>query len=236
MFEMVVFDMAGTTVNENNVVYKTLQKAINEFGFGVSLDQVLTEGAGKEKLQAIKSVLKTFAGREDEQLSNSIYHKFIELLEAAYKSLNILPMDNAVALFHELKLRKILVVLNTGYNSETANSLIGKLGWIKGVDFDGLVTASDVLHNRPEPDMILLAMKQYQIQNPAQVIKIGDSIIDIEEGKNAGCGLSIGVTTGAHTLNQLQSARPDFIIDNLMELIPVIDKLALEKESSVGQS
>ncbi|MEO0902289.1 MAG: HAD family hydrolase, partial [Bacteroidota bacterium] len=26
--EMVVFDMAGTTVNENNIVYKTVQKCI----------------------------------------------------------------------------------------------------------------------------------------------------------------------------------------------------------------
>jgi hypothetical protein len=29
MIKMVVFDMAGTTVNENNVVYKTLQKVYN---------------------------------------------------------------------------------------------------------------------------------------------------------------------------------------------------------------
>ncbi len=51
--KMVVFDMAGTTVNENNVVYKTLHNAINEAGFPVSLQEVLAEGAGKEKLQAV---------------------------------------------------------------------------------------------------------------------------------------------------------------------------------------
>jgi beta-phosphoglucomutase-like phosphatase (HAD superfamily) len=54
--KMVVFDMAGTTVNENNVVYKTLRKAINEAGFDFTLNQVLAQGAGKEKLQAIKSI------------------------------------------------------------------------------------------------------------------------------------------------------------------------------------
>jgi len=37
MIEMVVFDMAGTTVDEDNVVYKTLQKAINESGFNFSM-------------------------------------------------------------------------------------------------------------------------------------------------------------------------------------------------------
>ncbi len=39
MIRLVVFDMAGTTVNEDNVVYKTLQRAINEFGFNFSLAQ-----------------------------------------------------------------------------------------------------------------------------------------------------------------------------------------------------
>ncbi|MBC7424794.1 MAG: HAD family hydrolase, partial [Ferruginibacter sp.] len=57
MIKMVVFDMAGTTVNEDNVVYKTLRKAINEAGFNFTLGQVLEQGAGKEKLQAIKSIL-----------------------------------------------------------------------------------------------------------------------------------------------------------------------------------
>ena len=46
---MVVFDMAGTTVNEDNLVYKTVQKVINDEGFAIELDQVLLNGAGKEK-------------------------------------------------------------------------------------------------------------------------------------------------------------------------------------------
>ncbi len=35
--KMVVFDMAGTILNEDNVVYKTLQKAINEAGYNLRL-------------------------------------------------------------------------------------------------------------------------------------------------------------------------------------------------------
>lgn len=37
--------MAGTTVDEDNVVYKTLQKAINETGLKLAQQQVLAEGA-----------------------------------------------------------------------------------------------------------------------------------------------------------------------------------------------
>jgi phosphonatase-like hydrolase len=220
---MVVFDMAGTTVNEDNLVYKTLQKAINNAGFEFSLDQVLAQGAGKEKRQAIRSVLSTYAGVSDEALTAKIYDEFIVALTHAYATEEILPQPNAVELFNELKSRKIFAVLNTGYDSATANSIITKLGWSVGREFDALVTASDVSRNRPDPDMIEFAMKKFNITDSSSVVKIGDSAIDIEEGQNAGCGLSIGITTGAHTAAQLMEAHPDLIIDNLIDLLPLID-------------
>ena len=224
MIKMVVFDMAGTTVNENNVVYKTLQKAINEKGFNLSIEQVLLEGAGKEKLQAIKSILKVYAKIDDNNLAGTIYQRFIVLLAKAYDALEISPQENAEELFKELKQRKIFVVLNTGYNTKTAQSLLTKLRWQKGSEFDLLVTANDVAETRPKPAMILLAMKKSGISNAAEVVKVGDSIIDIEEGKNAGCRFNIGITSGAHTRKQLESATPDYIIDNLLELLPLLDK------------
>ena len=223
MIKLAVFDMAGTTVNEDNVVYKTLRKAINEAGFDFSLEQVLAEGAGKEKLQAIKSVLSVYGGIDDSFLADEIFGYFNEQLKIAYDTMEILPGDNAAELFAALKNKGILVVLNTGYNTKTANSLLTKLGWVKGEHYDGLVTASDVTRNRPEPDMIVLAMEQSGITDPKQVIKVGDSTIDIEEGRNAGCLYNIGITTGAHTHEQLASFQTDYIINNLLELLPIIE-------------
>lgn len=220
--KMVVFDMAGTTVNENNVVYKTLRIAINEAGFDFTLDQVLEQGAGKEKKQAIRSILTVFAGIQDEELTDKIYKDFFEKLTEAYNREEILPQKNAAELFAELKKRDILSILNTGYDRATAQSIVDKLGWKEGEDFDGLVTATDVGRNRPEPDMILFAMNRFNLTDASLVVKVGDSAIDIEEGRNAGCGLSIGITTGAHTAEQLQTAQPDKIIDDLMEVLPLI--------------
>lgn len=225
MINLVVFDMAGTTVNEDNVVYKTLQQSINKKGYDFSLDQILEEGAGKEKLEAIKSILKVFAINENDSLAAEIYQDFIVQLSDAYQKIQVMPQPHALELFMDLKKRNIKVVLNTGYNDETAELLISRLGWKKGVEFDNLITSSDVENNRPDPEMIDLAMDIYGIQDAKEVIKVGDSIIDIEEGQNAGCRLNIGITTGAHTLLQLQSANPDYIIHDLLELIPIIDKV-----------
>jgi phosphonatase-like hydrolase len=222
MIRMVVFDMAGTTVDENNIVYKTLQQVINAAGFDFSLEQVLTEGAGKEKLTAIKDILALAGSRPDKDVANKIYTSFTTELAIAYDSFELKPQPGAEELFKVLKEKDILVVLNTGYNQATADSILQKLDWQIGLQIDELVTASNVTNNRPDPDMILLAMKEFRITDAKEVVKIGDSIIDIEEGKNAGCGLSIGITTGAHTYEQLASANPNAIINNLMELLPLL--------------
>ena len=215
--------MAGTTVDENNVVYKTLRTSINQAGFNFSLEQVLEQGAGKEKLQAIKDIVKIFGNSQDEGIINSIYENFLVLLKSAYNNLEIAPVNNAEKLFSELKQRNILVVLNTGYNNETARSLLKKLNWEEGKTFDALVTASDVRNNRPNPDMINLALEKYSIA-ASEVLKVGDSMIDIEEGQNAGCRFSVGITTGAHTSEQLSSVHPDYVINNLLELLLIIDE------------
>jgi phosphonatase-like hydrolase len=128
MIKMVVFDMAGTTVNEDNVVYKTVQKAINDQGYNFTLDEVLAEGAGKEKLQAIQSVL-ALRGIKDEALSQKMFAQFAAQLDLVYESMPITEQPNASRLFKELHSQGIHVVLNTGYSRPVATTLINKIGW-----------------------------------------------------------------------------------------------------------
>lgn len=219
---MVVFDMAGTTVNEENVVYKTLRSAINADGYAVTLQQVLDEGAGKEKMQAIKDILRTYADTVDENMTANIYQLFLARLSNAYNELEVSGEPHVLEVFSELKTMEINRVLNTGYNRATAQLLLSKLGWRKGMEYDELITADDVINARPAPDMILLAMQRLNVTDAGAVVKVGDSTVDILEGKNAGCGLSIGITTGAHTRDQLQQAYPDYIIDDLLSLLNLI--------------
>ena len=219
---MVVFDMAGTTVDEGNVVYRTLHKAIEKICPSVSFEDVLKWGAGKEKLQAIRETLSGSNISLNEVTIQEIFKDFLGLLDLAYANLIVVPTNNTERLFNELRTKDIKVVLNTGYNTVTAISLLNKLNWVKGVQYDLLVTSSDVSNNRPMPDMILYAMDKLNIVDATTVIKVGDSTIDIEEGRNAGCKYNIGVTTGAHTKAQLESANPDYIFDNIYDLVSVL--------------
>ncbi len=219
---MVVFDMAGTTVDEGNVVYRTLHKAIEKVCPNVSFEDVLMLGAGKEKLQAIRETLSGSNISLNEATIQEIFKDFLGLLDIAYANLIVVPTNNTERLFNALRTKDIKVVLNTGYNTVTATSLLNKLNWVKGVQYDLLVTSSDVKNNRPMPDMILYAMDKLNITDASTVIKVGDSTIDIEEGRNAGCKYNIGVTTGAHTKAQLESANPDYIFDNIYDIVSVL--------------
>lgn len=219
---LAVFDMAGTVVNENNVVYKTLQKVINSAGYNNSLDFVLEHGAGKEKHQAIKDILKATEGKNNDSLAASLFVNFKKELKLAYENLEVSSYLEVEALMIDLKNKGLKIALNTGYDTKTAQSLLDKMGWVQGREYDVLVTADDVENGRPNPDMILKAMEYFEILDASKVLKAGDSIIDIEEGKNANCGITVGVTTGAHTRQQLESANPTYVLDQLIELKSIL--------------
>ncbi|MBX9806375.1 MAG: phosphonatase-like hydrolase [Flavobacteriaceae bacterium] len=221
--ELVVFDMAGTTIDEDNVVYKTVQKAINDEGFTVNLEEVLKYGAGKEKHQAITDVLRECTSLTNiAPIANIIFSKFKAALEMAYITLEIKTFEGTEQLFKDLRKNQIKVVLNTGYDGKMANLLLQKLGWTVGETIDGLVTADDVENGRPEGDMILLAMNKTAVTDSKKVMKVGDSAIDIEEGKNAHCGMTIGVLTGAQNRVQIQEANPTYILESLNELRAIL--------------
>lgn len=221
--ELVVFDMAGTTVNEGNVVYKTVQKVIVDEGYNVTLQQVLLHAAGKEKHQAITDVLKACTTLAHvEAVAYKAFSNFKTVLEETYNTIEISAFEGTEQLFKDLKNNNIKVVLNTGYDRKTAKLLLEKIGWVVGETIDGLVTADDVENGRPEGDMIFLAMKNSGLTDPEKVMKVGDSIIDIEEGKNANCGITVGVLTGAQNRAQIQEANPTYIIENLNELRAIL--------------
>lgn len=220
--ELVIFDMAGTVVDEGNIVYKTVQKAINKKGYDVTLDFVLKFGAGKEKHQAIKDILKEIKIENFNEKSRVIFDDFKELLSGAYNKLEIKSYGGVEDLIKDFKKANIKVALNTGYDKHTAQLLLDKMNWKLGVQYDALVTADDVKRGRPNPDMIFEAMKILGIAESGSVLKAGDSIIDIEEGKNASCGITVGVTTGAHTEKQLVLANPTYILSSLTDLKKIL--------------
>jgi hypothetical protein len=68
-----------------------------------------------------------------------------------------------------------------------------------------------------------------------EMLKAAYENLDVTEQSNATQLYSIGITTGAQSREQLLSANPDFVISDLMELLPIIEccccRMKLSKQS-----
>lgn len=85
-----------------------------------------------------------------------------------------------------------MVHQSKGYPRVVAEKLLTQLDLWSRVD--ALVVADDVGFGRPYPYMIHHLMRQFSIADARRVSKVGDTARDMQEGKNAGCGLVIGIS------------------------------------------
>lgn len=223
MVQLVIFDMAGTSINEDNLVYKTIQQSMISHGVPVSLELVLEHGAGKEKRTAISDIAAVVAPEGvSEEWITTVHTAFKKELDTAYDTCDMEVFPSVRQVIKTLKEKGIAVGFNTGYSRPVAEKILGRVGVIVGKDIDALATADDVTNGRPAPDMIDLICQKVGIP-AAQAVKIGDSAIDIVEGKNAGVKYAIGVTTGAQDRPLLTAAEADFVLDDMLELLVVLD-------------
>ena len=222
--QMVVFDMAGTTVDEGKIVYKSVRQALLEAGLDLTLDQVLEIG-GWNKKEGIRHLLNTHNGSPvDTGKVDQVHQRFLEIASAAYASgEGIQEMPGTTEVFQELKSRGIKVVLDTGYFRDMANVLIDHMGWDQQDLIDYSVTSDEVEKGRPYPYMIQKAMEQLNVEDPSKVVKVGDTLSDIEEGKNAGCGWIVAIASGAVSEEKLKENKPTKVIHELKELLELIN-------------
>jgi len=88
--------------------------------------------------------------------------------------------------------------------------------------FDDIVSAEHVQNPKPHPEGLILAMGNLGV-DPANTIMIGDTIVDITVGKNAGIAKTIGVTHGFGKKSDLQAAGADHVVANIAELLDVLE-------------
>lgn len=66
--------------------------------------------------------------------------------------------------------------------------------------------------------MIQKAMQAFGITDPRQVYNVGDTPSDLESGRRAGCGRSLGLTNGTHRRQQLAKCPNDGLFTSLTHL------------------
>lgn len=222
--KLVVFDMAGTTVKDENYVGLAFQEAMGNSGYVVSLQNV-NPIMGYEKPIAIKMMLKTLDldhQNVTDELIDHIHRDFVEIMLKFYHTSDqIVPLPNTEKTFSLLREKGIKIGLDTGFSKDIAEIIVGRLNWGDKVDI--VVGSDEVPNGRPYPDMIKKMMKYFHIDNPEEIAKVGDTEVDINEGLNSGCKYVIGVTTGAFTREELEPYHPTHIIDDIADVITIIE-------------
>ena len=191
---MVVFDMAGTTVwDEDNAVARGVCAAVRAAGVDVAEADV-DPVRGMPKPLAIAALLERGRGVEpDEREVAGIHADFQRRIIEHYRTApEVREIDEATEVFRALKGRGIRVTLDTGFDRSIIDTIVRRLGWGPDV-LDGTIGSDEVLNGRPAPDMIHALMQRAGITDPTCVAKIGDSVSDIEEGLAAQCGLVAAV-------------------------------------------
>jgi phosphoglycolate phosphatase-like HAD superfamily hydrolase len=206
---MIVCDMGGTIIQESGIFYKSLYESIKIFKPDLKITEIY-DLSKYNKNDIIKYFIKDVTTYRRTSL---IFNKKL------YKNYN----DDSIKLinpdipdfFNDLRKDNIKITLNTDYNKKIQELLINKFNLQNYID--DYISTSEVIKGRPSPVMMCKLMDRNNILQTNHIIKIGDTRLDILEGKNTDCK-TVGVLSGMDTLEELNKENPDFIVDNIINI------------------
>jgi pyrophosphatase PpaX len=207
----VVFDLDGTLLNSIPLIRRTFEQVFAEFGIPWG-DGAVMKTVGLPLRQAAE----IYARGRDEQ--------FLEAYATFYhdhqpEMLDLFPGTlDAVRVLHDSGYR---LGLATSKRREPAvDGLI-----LTGLDryFTHVVAMDDTKRPKPYPDCLLRCL-DLLAEDASRAIYVGDSIYDVQTGKNAGTATA-GVTWGIASREELGHYRPDVIVDNWMQLLEALDRM-----------
>ncbi len=146
-----------------------------------------------------------------------VYADFVDRLTAAYRARPPSPLPGAPATLAELRELSVKVALTTGFDRAVTDELLASLGWGEAV-VDAVVCADEVPAGRPAPYMIYRAMERTGVHDVRRVLIVGDTVLDLLAGTNAGAGAVVGVLSGAGGVAALGAVRHTHLLDSVAQV------------------
>ncbi|MDH4148954.1 MAG: phosphonatase-like hydrolase [Betaproteobacteria bacterium] len=211
--DLVVCDMAGTTVRDAGQVPQAFMSALAAHGIAVT-PQAINSLRGASKRLAILNLIPE--GSERAARSKQVYATFVQHLAQAFHG-TVEPVPRARETIDTLRSRGLRIALNTGFDRETTDLLLDALRWREGV-VDAVVCGDEVAQGRPAPYMIFRCMEATGVTDVRRVANAGDTVLDLQAGYHAGVALNIGVLSGAHGRDQMQPHPHTHLLDSVADL------------------
>src|SRR5690349_21860037 len=132
--ELIVFDIAGTTIKDSGSVINAMMQALKKYGYSVPANEISLL-MGYKKPQAIEILLNVYEKDSNKitlDLIDKIHSSFLEIMIDYYASTNdLVPAPGAEEVFASLKEKYIKVALNTGFSKVITDVIMDRLGWLK---------------------------------------------------------------------------------------------------------
>lgn len=206
--EGVILDWAGTTVDYG--CFAPVQVFIDIFkhaGIDVYMHEA-REPMGKLKRDHITAMLEMPRIQQAWQSQTGALptERDIDALYAQFEAqlMHTLgdyttPLPYVVETIKQLQTEGYRIGTTTGYTAHMM-SVVAESAAQQGYVPDSIVTAEDVAgYGRPYPYMIFENMRRLRLSSVSRVVKVGDTIADIEEAIHAGV-IAVGVVEGSSIL------------------------------------
>lgn len=213
MIKAVLFDLIGTTVKTRNpdFIADCFKEAFRQHEV-MAIEDIIRNNRGRNKLTMIHEILKQ--QNAPAHLAMPVHQSFNEVLQNNLD--NFSEAEGLGEMIFFLKKRNIKIGIGSGLSQELFIEIYNHLGWEKyELDYTG--TSETTGKSRPDPAMIFDMMKSLKIVSPEEVLKVGDTAADIQEGKNAGAFTAV-ILAGTQDENILKNESPDFVLNNLTDI------------------
>ena len=206
----VIFDLDGTLVDSYQAIYLGFQYTYTQMGLTpLSYDEV--------KNRVGHSLQDIFLELPDEQKVVQAITLFRQKYQEVYRTQTHLLPDAKEVLTklhsHGIKLSVATNKLGRFSRDILEHLQVGNL-------FSAIIGEGDVTNNKPNPEMLYLAIKKMGVPNQEAVL-IGDSHIDIQAALNAGIRV-YAVPSGATGQEELAKAHPTAVLNRLNDLLEYI--------------
>jgi HAD superfamily hydrolase (TIGR01549 family) len=213
----VLFDMIGTTVVEKDptVIPSCFESAFSEYSVPVDRSRI-QEVRGLNKMEAIGRILRS--SNKPMELQSRIFESFTKNVEKNISNFEEHPeLGPVIRQLHE---REIIVGIASGLSLDLFELLFEKFQW-KKYSLDYVNVYENFPEGRPHPTLIFNMCNKFQV-DVTQLLKVGDTVADVEEGKNAG-SVTAAILAGTQPDSILQKANADFEIRSLKAVIDIVN-------------
>ena len=206
-FQLFVFDFDGTLVDTQRDIADSVNRALAELGLRTLDRETLFTFIGKGVQQLMARSLDG-TGCDDLPRAVEVFMKYYDVHLMDQTTL----FPNCRETLDHLSHKQCTILSNkpTGFITRILDALDCR------APFATIIGGDLMPEKKPDPVGLHHLMQKHQVR-PEDMLMIGDSLVDIETGKRAGVR-TCGVTYGHAGKESLETAQPDWIIDDLSEL------------------